>query len=204
MPSETKEKKAETKVAKSAPKSILPEKPKLIAGKADVTFAHDVKTLLEWQAPGRPYKTRSNEFYINALLIMTAVEILVYLIFKDFALMTVIFSLVFLTFALAKVPPHPLFFKISSEGIRVEDHFYIWEELYDFYFMKSHGQEVLHVRTKAYFPGELIITLGTIQVNEIKSVLLPFLPFREYVKPTLVQRAGDWLERTFPLEKSSI
>jgi len=30
---------------------------------------HDVKTLLSWQAPGRPFKERSKEYFLNAFFI---------------------------------------------------------------------------------------------------------------------------------------
>ena len=78
-----------------------------------------------------------------------------------------------------------------------------WDELYDFYFTKHHGVDVVKIETNAYIPGELTLVLGDITIQHIKEALLPFLPFREYVSPTFTQKAGDWLERNFPLEKSS-
>lgn len=163
---------------------------------------HDVKTLLTWHAPGRPFRNHSKEYYVNGILIACAVEILVFLVMKDLFLMAAICAFVFLWVALSIVPPRPFYYKISTEGIQVEDHFFIWEELYDFYFMKEHGQDVLHIGTRSFFPGELLITLGDISPKHIKTVLLPYLPYREYVKPTFIQQAGDWLEKNFPLEKS--
>jgi len=160
----------------------------------------DIKTYLSWHAPGRPYRKHSMEYYTNSFLIMMAVEIILFL-FSQYLLMALVFSLAFLAFALAIVPPHTLYYRISSEGLRIEEHYFIWEELYDFYFTKSHGQDLLHVRTKDYFPGELTIVLGDVPVQQAKAVLLPFLPFREYVRPTFTEKAGNWLERNFPLEK---
>ena len=163
---------------------------------------HDVKTFLTWHAPGRPFRHHSKEYFYNGFLIMIAVEIILFL-FTQYLLMLVVFSFVFLSYALAIVPPLDYFYKVTSEGIRIEDHFFIWEELYDFYFLTHHGQETLHVRTKAFFPGELTVTLGDVPVSQIKKVILPFLPYREYVKPTFTESAGDWLQKNFPLEKSS-
>ena len=113
----------------------------------------------------------------------------------------VVASLVFLAYALATVPPHDFHYKITSEGILVEDHFFLWQELYDFYFKRKDGHDVLHVRTKAYFPGELVIVLGELHKDQVRAAIIPFLPFREYVKPTSMERAGDWLEKNFPLDK---
>lgn len=163
---------------------------------------HDVTTYLSWHAPGRPYRKRSTEYYVNSFLILMAVEIILFF-FSQYLLMLVVFSLAFLAFALAVIPPHVFYYKISSEGIRIEDTFFIWDELYDFYFLKRHGQDVLFVRTKAYFPGELTITLGDITTQQIKNVLLPYLPFREYVEPTFMEKTGEWLEKNFPLERST-
>jgi hypothetical protein len=167
---------------------------------AEVLEAHEVKTYLSWHAPGRPYRKRSKEYFTNSFLITVAVEIILFL-FSQYLLMLVVFSLAFLAFALAIVPPHLFYYKISSEGIQVEDNFFIWEELYDFYFMKRHGVDVMHVRTKAYLPGELTIVLGDIPTEQVKAVMLPFLPYREHVEPTFMEKAGDWLEKNFPLER---
>lgn len=164
---------------------------------------HDVRTFMEWHAPGRPFAEHSKEYFTNGFLILVAVEIIVFIVFKDFFLMAVIFSLVFLWFALSIVPPHDFYYKITSEGIRIEDYFFIWEELYDFFFVKHHGKDVLYLTTKEYLPGELKVTLGDIPSEDIKNILLPFLPYREYVKPSFMEKSGDWLAKNFPLEKTS-
>ncbi len=164
------------------------------------SYHHDVRTYLEWQAPGRPFETHSKEYFINGFLIMIALEIIVFLVFKSFFLATAIFSLVFLWFALSFVPPHNFHYKITSEGVRVEDYFFIWEELYDFFFIKHNGKEVLYLTTKDFFTGELKVTLGDISPDEVKAVLLPYLPYREYVKPTFMEKSGEWLSKNFPLE----
>ena len=115
--------------------------------------------------------------------------------------MFVVASLVFVSFAFAYVPPKNFHYRISTEGLMIEDHFYIWHELYDFFFTKRNGVEILNVRTKSIFPGILTITLGDITKDHVKDVLLRYLPFREYIKPTFLEKSGDWLSRNFPLER---
>lgn len=165
-------------------------------------FYHDAKTLLSWHAPGRPFRNHSKEYFINLFLITTAIEIIIFL-FHMYLLMMVVFSLAFLAFALAIITPHTFFYKITTEGIRIEDNFFIWEELYDFYFSKHDGIDVVKIGTKAFIPGELTLMLGDITPRQVKAALITFLPYREYVKPTFTQKAGDWLEKNFPLEKTS-
>ena len=144
----------------------------------DNTYDHDVTTFLEWDAPGRPFKEHSREYFINGLLIMAAVEIIVFLVFKDLFLMTVILSLVFMWVVLSVVPPHTFYYKITSEGVRVEDYFFLWEELYDFFFLKYHDKDVLYLTTRQFFPGELKIMLGDMPADAVKAVLLAYLPYR--------------------------
>ncbi|HSA83617.1 MAG TPA: hypothetical protein VLF20_01890 [Patescibacteria group bacterium] len=165
-------------------------------------YSNDVHTYLSWEAPGRPFKERSRQFFINASFLMFVILLILFL-FSQYVLMGVVLALVFLAFALASVPPRTFQYKISSQGILIEKSFFIWEELYDFYFYKHHGVETVHITTKTLFPGELTLTLGEdVTEHDIKSVLLHYLPFREYVEPTWIEKAGDWLDRTFPLERA--
>lgn len=162
----------------------------------------EAMTLLSWHAPGRPFKKHSREYFVNILLIMSAVEIILFL-FAQYLLMLVVASLVFLAFVMATIPPREFHYRISTEGVLLEDHFYIWDELYDFYFLPQNGVQVLHIGTHAYFPGELLLTIGDVSADEIKEVLIHYLPFREYVKPSFIERAGNWLQHNFPLEKTA-
>ena len=159
----------------------------------------DVKTILEWSAPGRPFKKRTRQYYLTSLLIMLFVEIILFL-FSQYMLMAVVASLVFVAFALESIPPKDFNYRISSEGIQIEDNFFLWKELYDFYFRRKNDMDILHIRTEAYFPGELIITFNQEDKEKVKKALLPFLPFREYVKPTFMDKSADWLSKNFPLE----
>lgn len=162
---------------------------------------NEVQTLLEWIAPGRPFKKRGKSFFATSLTILFFIEVILFL-FSQYILMVVCLSVVFVAFVLATVPPQPLHYRISTEGLFVEDHFYLWQELYDFYFFTQQGEEQLYVRTH-FLPGLLTIMTGEVTKEEIKKTLLPFLPFREYVKPTFVDKAAAWMEKTFPLEASS-
>ena len=161
-----------------------------------------VETLLEWTAPGRPFKKKSKQYYLTAILIVLLVEVILFL-FSQYMLMLVALSLLFVAFALSSVAPNNFKYRISSEGITIEDHFFLWQELYDFYFKKREGVDVVHIRTHSFIPGELTLTLGTIGREHIKSALLTYLPYREVIRSTFMEKSGDWLARNFPLEKTS-
>ena len=160
----------------------------------------DVKTLLSWSAPGRPFRKKSKEFFLSGLLIVFLIEVILF-IFSEYLLMFVVGTLYFFAVSLAITPPHNFHYKISTQGIKVEDHFYIWEELYDFYFKIIDGTDVLVVRTQAFLPGELKIPLGDVHVEHARRVLIEYLPFREVMRPTFMERSSEWLAKNFPLER---
>ncbi len=158
------------------------------------------KTLLSWAAPGRPYKKRGKQFFATSLLLALLIEVILFL-FGQYMLMLVVASLVFLSFSFVLVPPKDFHYKITSEGLMVEDHFYLWQELYDFFFKRREGVDILMVRTHAFIPGILSITLGSMDRQHVLQVMSPYLPYREVVRPTFMEKSADWLVKTFPLEK---
>lgn len=160
-----------------------------------------VTTLLAWKAPGRPFRKRTKQYYLTALLIMFLVEVILFL-FAQYILILVVVSLVFVAFALVTVPPRDFHYRISTEGITVEDHFYLWQELYDFYFTRIEGIKVLHIRTHDFIPGVLTIPIVGLDEEHVRSVMLPYLPYREVIKQSFMEKAGDWLSRNFPLENT--
>ena len=159
----------------------------------------DVKTYLSWNAPGRPYQSHGKQYFLSILLIVFLVEVILFL-FSEYQLMMAAGALAFLSIALSTVPPGLFHYRVSSEGVKVEDHFYIWSELYDFYFKRIGETDILIIRTKDLIPGELSISLTGISRDHVRRILLHFLPYREVVKPTFMERSGDWLSRNFPLE----
>lgn len=184
---------------KLLPKDLPKEIPPSLDGPNPPAQAGEVKTLLSWSAPGRPFRKRGKQYFLTALLIALLVEIILFL-FSQYLLMLVVASLLFVAFALATVPPKNFHYRLSSQGVTIEDHSYLWQELYDFYFKKREGIDILHIRTKTLLPGELTITLGDIDREHIKSALLPYLPFREVIRPTFMEKSADWLSKNFPLE----
>lgn len=160
----------------------------------------DVKTLLAWHAPARPYRKRNRDFYVTSSLIVFLVSIILFF-FSQYLLIVVVLSFLFVVFVLYTIPPHSVYYRISTEGIRLEDKFYLWQELYDFYFTQKEGVTLLHIRTDSYVAGELILLLGDMDRNHVKSVLIRYLPFREYVRPTFMEKSATWLSTNFPLEK---
>ena len=163
---------------------------------------NQVKTVLSWSAHGRPYIPRGRQFYMTALLITFLIAVILFL-FSQYLLMVLVAALVFMGFAFSLIPPRNFHYRMSTEGVTIEDHFYLWRELYDFYFKRKEDVDFLHIRTEDMFPGELIISLGDMHRDQVIKAILPYLPYREVIKPTFMERSGEWLYKNFPLEKNS-
>lgn len=160
----------------------------------------DVRTLVSWSAPGRPFKKKGKEFYLNGLLIVFLIEVILF-VFSEYLLMFVVLALYFFAVAITSVPPQNFHYRISTQGIKVEDHFYIWDELYDFFFKRVEGLDVLVVRSRNIIPGELKIPLGDVPADHVRRVMINYIPYREVVRATFMERSGEWLAKNFPLER---
>ncbi len=163
---------------------------------------NQLKTLISWSAPGRPFIKRGRQFYMTAILIVFLIEIILFL-FSQYLAMFVVASLLFMGFAFSLIPPRDFHYKITTQGVMIEDHFYLWRELYDFYFKRKEGHDFLHIRTEDIFPGEIIISLGDVHKDQVIQTMIQYIPYREYVKPDIMDRTGEWLYKNFPLEKRS-
>lgn len=161
----------------------------------------NIKTLLSWRSPARPWKPRGRSFYVGAFVITALVSALLFL-FSEYVLIFTAWALTFAAVVLASIRPTDVTHRISNQGITIGERTFLWQEMYDFYFKRQFGEEVLHVRTQTLFPGELIITLGSLSKNHVMDTIVHYLPFRESVERSFIEKAGDWLAHTFPLEKT--
>ena len=87
-----------------------------------------VRTLLSWHAPDRIFHKRGREYYVNVILIILIIEVSLFL-FHQFTLMILIVTLGFVVFALAVMPPNTIRYRISNQGIMLDETFFLWREL---------------------------------------------------------------------------
>ncbi len=107
-----------------------------------------------------------------------------------------------MAFVIASIPPRHVTYIISSEGFLIDDHAFLWQELYDFYFRTEHDVQVLHMRAHNPLLGEVIAPLKSEEEKEtVKGYLLHFLPFREVIGKDFMEKSSDWLTKTFPMDR---
>ncbi len=158
-----------------------------------------IRTLLEWDAPARPYKKPHSSYY-RTIAIIVILVILVALFMREFILIGVILSFCFVIYVLGFVPPEDVKYKISTQGITIGEHFYFWSDLESFWFTKKGDSTLLNVLTHLRFPAQLIIMLGSLEENQVKDTLGKYLPYHEIAPQSFIDKWGERLQRYFPLE----
>lgn len=161
--------------------------------------AGEVKTLLSWEAPSRPFRSRDRSYY-TTIAVIVVLLILISLLAREYLLIGVLLAMTFVAYVLAFVPPGLVVYKISTQGITIGDHFYFWHELDSFWFKEQEGQKVLFAQTHLKFPGQLMIVLGELEEEAVKKLVARFLPFHEIPQTSVLDRWAETLQKHFPLE----
>lgn len=158
-----------------------------------------VKTFLSWKAPSRPFRKKDRSYYLT-IAILVILLILISLLAREILLVGVLLALAFVAYVLGFISPEEVEYKISSQGVTVGDHFYLWGDLSSFWFSEKEGQKILNILTRLRFPGQLMLVLGETEEEEIKRVVAKYLPFQEIAPKTLIDKWAENLQRHFPLE----
>lgn len=87
--------------------------------------AEEIRTLLSWQAPARPFRKKDRSYY-TTLAVIVILLVLILLLAKEFLLIATILSLAFVAYVLAFVPPNHIQYRISTQGITINEDFYFW------------------------------------------------------------------------------
>lgn len=161
--------------------------------------AGEVKTLLSWEAPSRPFRKKDRSYY-TTLAIIVILLVLILLLAKEFLLIATILSLAFVAYVLAFVPPHHIQYRISTQGVTVSEDFYFWHFLDAFWFKEKDGHRILIIQTRFRFPGQLMLVLGPHDEEKVKKIVARFLPFVEVPYKSWMEKWSEGLQRNFPLE----
>lgn len=161
----------------------------------------EVKTLLSWEAPGRPFRKKHRSYYTTVAVLVILLA-LISLLAQEFLLIGVLLALTFVAYVLAFIPPSEVTYKISTQGITIGDHFYFWHELDSFWFKEKEGSQVLFIQTRLRFPGQLMLVLREQSEEEVKKSVARFLPFHEIPRMTMLDHWAEGLQKHFPLENT--
>lgn len=177
----------------------LPDGHELMKSEIDHRF-DPVQTLLTWKAPSRPFRKKSRGFYTQvALFIIVLCGIAFFA--QYFLLIGVLLSFGFLVYVLNYVEPQDAEYKLSTQGVTIDDHFYHWDELNSFWFSEKDDYKILNILTNIRFPGVLMLVMGSTSEETIKNICARYLPFHEIAPKSIMDKWSDSLQKHLQLEK---
>ena len=159
---------------------------------------NEEKVLFEWESSERPFKRRNKEFWITAIIILTLVSI-IFLFIKEFFLVIALFSVLFLYYVLATIPPRTILNKITNRGVYYGDLRYEWTLLRRFWFGKSLDSKMIYFETHLRFPRQLAMVIADKDFDKIKEVTVRRIPLLEE-SPNMLDKANIWFTKKFPLD----
>ena len=158
----------------------------------------EIKTLVSWKSPLRVFVKRDKKHFTNLIMVVFLISgVLIF--FKEFLLVGVILTLVFVTYVTSTVEPPEFEHKITTKGITSGGHTYPWEELKEFWLVQKDGQTIINVDTKVRFPGRLFIVLNKEIVEEVRTSLSRYISFREEPKVIWLDQVTDWFSKKLQL-----
>lgn len=184
-----KHKKSHSKKEKRRNKDLFP----------GITKPQPEDTILEWQAPSRPFKKRDGQYYRTVGAIVLLISLILFFA-GQFLPIAVVISVGFLTYVLSSVPPENILNKITTYGIRIEENLYYWEELGRYWFENKFKQRILKIEA-ARFPGRVTLLIQKDDEKKISEVLSEVL-LLEKPDLTFFDKSAKWLQKKIPLEAS--
>lgn len=166
-----------------------------------ISEAGEVKTLLTWEAPSRPFRERDRSYYTYSAALVIVIITILFLI-REFLLIGTILALTFVAYVLAFVPPSNIKYRISTQGIIIGDNFYFWHFLDSFWFKEKEGFKVLFIQTRLRFPAQLMLVLGDTDQEQVKKEVAKFLPFHEMPHRSIMDKWAEGLQKHFPFENT--
>lgn len=155
-----------------------------------------VETLYKWTSPERLYIPRNRKWFVYLFLLVLLI-IIVLLFIQEFIIIAPIAAIGFIAYVLATVPPHDIEHLLTTEGINSSGHSYLWQEMYDFWIVKKGNEKIIHIDTNLNYPRRIIILVGQGDLEQIKQIMVQFIPFREIPKENFLDKILDYLSEKF-------
>lgn len=158
------------------------------------------ETLVEWDAPARPFKKRNRQFFSTIIIIAILISLILFFAGQVLPVAVVV-SMVFLVYVTAVIPPQAVHYKMTNYGIYIEKEAFSWVYMGRFWFADKIGQRVLEIELYK-FPGRLTFVLiegQTPREKDLESVLSEVL-IKEKPELTAYEKVADWLKDKIPLE----
>ncbi|MCR4263981.1 MAG: DUF5673 domain-containing protein [Candidatus Roizmanbacteria bacterium] len=156
--------------------------------------------LIAWEAPTRPFKKRDRTFF-QTVIALAFLLVVISIFLREWLLIGSILAIVFLSYVLAAVPPPIISNKITTKGIWVGDTFYKFPEILEYWFERQLENVVVVLLTQ--FGTQVALVIPAHKKEEIDAILRDKLVFHEKPLKNFIEKMGDWLKRSVPLEEDA-
>lgn len=161
---------------------------------------HHTDTLLEWTAAARPFKKRDASFFLNIAALAFLIIVILFFM-REFLIIGTALAVVFVAYALVAVPPPIIPYKITDKGIWIDEVFYRFSELSEYWFETHLETTILVITLPQRKIGRILLVVPTDKKPVIDDILRSRLVFREKPLKTSIDRVADWLKNKVPLEE---
>lgn len=155
------------------------------------------KDIFLWNAPSRPFKRRSHEYWIRLIAVASIFGVILFIIEGVMPVMLLV-ALIFLYYVLSTVEPENIGYRFTNRGVYVGPQLFSWESFTRFWLTERFGSRLL-VLEMFTLPGRLELVINSNQEKEITKVLSAYLPHEE-TPPTRLDKAANWLANRFETE----
>ncbi len=153
------------------------------------------KLLLTWQAPSRPFKRRSRDFYVTLVAMSSMVGLVIFLI-EGFMPIVLLISLVFLFYVLSTVEPEIIEYQITDKGIKIASKTTNWQLMNRYWFTNRFGSTLLVIET-FNLPGRMELVVDPGSTDKINDILKEYLIYEE-IPPSNLDRVTAWFSKFLP------
>ncbi len=149
---------------------------------------------LEWSAPNRVYREWNRKKFVSiGTIIFFSGLFLIF--FKQFWLLAVCLTFLFVAYALGTTAPQEVRHKITDNSVTVGGRSYSWKELRSFYFKNYLGTEVLYIDTNLNFPGRVSLLLNGVEKGKVTEALSAHLDYRENPPTSVFDKLTSFLSK---------
>lgn len=163
---------------------VLPSKPSF-----DPEKEGERKVLYEWDTVTRIQPKIMVASKVNrSLLIIAALVALLLVSMKEFLLIAVVSSIVFVRYILSATPGESVHHKITNHGVDFAGQFYSWADLKHYFFISHENHEMLCIDTHNKLPGRLFMIIQTSEKEKIKEIVGKYLTFLQEPPSSVVDK----------------
>lgn len=172
------------------------------ADKQKVAKNNPAEELLVWDSPSRMFDPKSAQWFLS-LFAIALVFITIFAIIREFWLILLTASIVFVYYALHRVEPLEIEHRVLTTGVEVGGRMYAWEDLKSFWISEKTDPAMLRIETKLFIPHvlELILPEETPaeDLAELKKLMSEYIPAIEKAHSDAGNMADDVIMSSYRL-----